>query len=415
MFSTAQRFVESETPISFANAHLLDELGDVAFFKAANRDKLPTTWVCSPNAPGEKIRLHLFVSVMDVMNIDSIGEKFDVKLRLYIIWKADLGALGFPEIAEKALQSGNFYNLSRTEIDNFSNLHPIPVPIIFNKIHEEETEPADIRCYGGTANGTALMWNKAFSITCRERFELQSFPFDMQDLSLEFRLNDPRCWDLYDLTIVSVQFHKQALVQTEWKAFGPLVKRDSPSHKVSKVFLKYRRLSWFYVQNIVAAMLFISSLALISFVMEVTDLGSRVSTCLTVVLTVVAFKFIVTSSLPKVPYNTCIDYYINAASGVLILITYLTVVPSLARGSDNGIFLNKALGILSVVLVLGTFFGWMVYSLRVSNNWRLTTEVHIKETKNWYNFRFSTPDFLDPGYSSSVSPLSVDSVWRASP
>ena len=405
-------YAESETPISFVNSHLLDQLGDVAFFKTANRSKLPQTWLCS--LPGDKVRLHAFVSVMDVMNIDSMGEKFDIKLRLYLMWKVDLHEMGFAEIADKALNSGNFYSLTRDEIDTYSEKHPIPVPVVFNKIHEEETDPADIRCYGGTPNGTALMWNKAFTLTCRERFELQSFPFDMQDLSLEFRLNDPRFWDAYDLTIVSVQFHKQALVQTEWKAFGPTIKRDSPSHKVSKVLLKYRRLSWYYVQNIVAAMLFISSLSLISFVMEVEDLGSRVSTCLTVVLTVVAFKFIVTSSLPKVPYNTCIDYYINAASGVLIVVTYLTVVPFLIQGDDYGVTINSQLGTFSLVLMLVTFFGWGNYSLRVANSWKQTTEVKIKEDKNWYSYRFSAPDFLDADYSKSArSPLAVDSPLRA--
>lgn len=219
-------YAESITPIKFVNSHLLDQLGDVAFFKKDNRDSLPTVWMCS--RPGEKIRLHAFVSIMDVMNIDSIGEKFDIKFRLYLIWKANLHELGFPDIATKALNSGNFYSMSREECDNFAAKQKIPIPLVFNKLHEEETDPADIRCYGGTPNGTALMWNKAFTMTCRERFELQSFPFDMQDLSLEFRLNDPHTWDLYDLTIVSVQFHKQALAQTEWQAFGPLVKRDSP-------------------------------------------------------------------------------------------------------------------------------------------------------------------------------------------
>ena len=111
-------------------------------------------------------------------------------------------------------------------------------------------------------------------------FELHDFPFDTQDLNLQFRLNDTLTWDAFDLTVVTVQFHKQALVQTEWCAYAPMIKRDSPAHKVTKVQLKFRRLSWFYVQNIAISMLFISSLALLSFVMDVTDLGSRVSTCL---------------------------------------------------------------------------------------------------------------------------------------
>ena len=294
------QYLESSTPIAFAHAHLLDQIGEVAFFKKDNREKLPLEWKCSK--AGDKVRLHAFVSVNDVMNIDSIGEKFDIKYRLFLIWKVNLEELGFPQLAQKTLASGNFYLMSRSEYDEFESKYTIPIPTLFNKIQEEETDPADIRCYGGIPHGSALMWNKGFSVTCRERFELHNFPFDTQDLTLDFRLNDSRVWNAFDLTFVSVQFNKSALVQTEWRAFGPVVHRDSPAHKSSKVTLKYGRLSWFYIQNVVLAMFAISSLALLSFFMDVSDLGSRVSTCLTVVLTVVAFKFITASSLPKVPY-----------------------------------------------------------------------------------------------------------------
>ena len=61
-------FAESNTPIAFVNAHLLDQLGDVGFFKKDNRDKLPADWSCSK--AGERVRLHAFVSVTDVMNIE---------------------------------------------------------------------------------------------------------------------------------------------------------------------------------------------------------------------------------------------------------------------------------------------------------------------------------------------------------
>jgi len=312
--------------------------------------------------------------------------------------------MGFPELAAKALNSGNFYLLSRAEYDDVTSKHAVPVPMLFNKIQEEETEAADIRCYGGTSHGSAFMWNKAFSVTCRERFELQNFPFDIQDLTLDFRLNDPRTWDLFDLSIVSVQFHKQALVQTEWRAFGPVIKRDSPAHKVSKVTLKYGRLSWFYVQNVVLAMFAISSLALLAFFMEISDLGSRVSTCLTVVLTIVAFKFITASSLPKVPYNTVVDHYINAASGSLILVTYCSVIPFVITTDDGGELINKALGWSSCVLLCFVFIAWVLYALRVANSWQLTKKITVTD-KNWYSFRFSTPDFLDVQHSAAPLPL----------
>ena len=92
-------YLESNTPIAFANAHLLDQIGEVAFFKKDNREKLPLEWKCSK--AGDKVRLHAFVSVNDVMNIDSIGEKFDIKFRLFLIWKVNLEELGFRSSLKK--------------------------------------------------------------------------------------------------------------------------------------------------------------------------------------------------------------------------------------------------------------------------------------------------------------------------
>ena len=129
---------------------------------------------------------------MDVMSIDPIGEKFDIKYRLYLIWKANLEELGLNELAEKTLASGNYHLLSRAEYDHLASVMAIPIPILSNKINETETDPADIRCYGGTPDGTAFMWNKAFQVTCCERFELQNFPFACKTSALSSDSTTPR-------------------------------------------------------------------------------------------------------------------------------------------------------------------------------------------------------------------------------
>ena len=83
-------------------------------------------------------------------------------------------------------------------------------------------------------------------------------------------MNNPASWDLFNLTINTVQLQKNALDMVEWEMLLPLVQKgkDSPPHKVSKVLFPVRRLSWFYMHNIVLMM----------FTMDVSALGSRVST-----------------------------------------------------------------------------------------------------------------------------------------
>ncbi len=91
-------------------------------------------------------------------------------------------------------------------------------------------------------------------MVCRQRFKLESFPFDTQDLSLEIRLNNPRSWDRFDMLVSNVQLHREAMILTEWTMLCPKVQRDKPLGKVSKVMLRVQRRSRFYVVNVVSIM-----------------------------------------------------------------------------------------------------------------------------------------------------------------
>ena len=96
-------------------------------------------------------------------------------------------------------------------------------------------------------------------------FELENFPYDCQQLTLEFRLNSPKTWDFYDLTINSLQFNKMALELTEWRPFTPHLIRENPKHKVSKVTIQVQRLAGYYIQNVVCIMFALSLLSLSSY------------------------------------------------------------------------------------------------------------------------------------------------------
>ena len=105
-------------------------------------------------------------------------------------------------------------------------------------------------------------------------------------------------------------------------------------------------------------------------------------------------------------YNTAIDHYINIASGSLILVTYASVVPSIFSGDDGGDTINQILGWSSCGLVFFGFLGWMLYASRVSRSWKLTKKIAITE-KNWYSFRFSTPDFLNADFAAAPAALNT--------
>jgi hypothetical protein len=70
---------------------------------------------------------------------------------------------------------------------------------------------------------------------------------------------------------------------------------------------------------------------------------SRLDVDFTLILTAVAFKFILVGMLPKLPYHTCLDLYVSAAIGYLIAMTVLPAAqgivlkPSSSRVASIGV------------------------------------------------------------------------------
>jgi len=97
---------------------------------------------------------------------------------------------------------------------------------------------------------------------------------------------------------------------TEWVAHEPTVERGSPPHKASLVRLQVARRPQYYVNNIVGIITMLSLLGFLAFFLPVGDLGDRINLILTLLLTAVAFKFVVAESIPRLGYQTHIDSFV---------------------------------------------------------------------------------------------------------
>ena len=391
--------MESEMPILINNKHYLDQISDFGYFKTT-----PLVDNSLTKDQTKKITLNCTVSIMDLSNIDAMAESFCVKLRLYMMWEINIADYPFiNEYARRARVNGHYYSLSRNEFDNFAENYIIPKVSLFNSLEIEELDPPDIRVYGGELGKTSVMWNCGYKGTCKELFELHNFPYDVQDLTLEFRLNCPKTWDLFDLTINSVQFKKSALQLTEWRSFAPMLKRENPKHKVSKIFLQVQRLAGFYIQNVACMMFVLSLLSLSSFFVDITDNGSRISINVTLILTAVAFKFILAGTLPKVPYNTLIDYYILFCSAFLAAMNFLIILPSLVN-SDVAVKVNSFLAWSCLSVMVMAFVCWILYAELLARTKINSKEIELGKS-NWYSFRFSNPPFFDGIPVEATNPL----------
>lgn len=127
------------------------------------------------------------------------------------------------------------------------------------------------------------------------------------------------------MRIGNVRFIKQSLEQTEWTILEPNCKwNDSKS---SQLNFRVGRKSGYYIQNVVLLMASLAALGLMVFFCSIDDIGSRTSISLTLLLTLVAFKFVLASMLPVISYNTFLDYYVIFATYTLVIQTIASIIP----------------------------------------------------------------------------------------
>ncbi|CAE8619051.1 unnamed protein product [Polarella glacialis] len=308
----------------------------------------------------------------------------------------DLEAADLSSLAEKARASGHWHFASDTEIEEICAKVKMPNVSIFNQVSAEKYDVQSIRVYGGHNGKSALLWNQAWIVTCKDHFDLHHFPFDIQALSIEFRQNDPKSWDLFDLRVRFVQFHKIALEMPEWQMLEPTVIKEG--NKATSVELHVRRFYWYYIQNVVVSLLLLSSVSLVILTMKWTDLGSRVSTCLTLILSSIAYKFILSATLPKVPYNTIIDYYVLASTYLLFFMTWFSVLPHVIStcydDASLGDRVNHILMIFSPCMVCVFFLAWVLLACIVCFKNSKHKPIYVVGGKNWYAFNFAIPLFM---------------------
>jgi len=218
-------------------------------------------------------------------------------------------------------------------------------------------------------------------MTFAEELELQSFPFDCQDLSCiieERTTTGTQCVFLPELRKPKFgSIDPRYSVIDEWDLetavleFGDTsnaLSRSKSSYAMIVLRLKVKRRWKVFFANIVFLMACISLLGLTSFALDESDLGDRLNLLITLILTAVAFGVIVTASLPNVPYLTYLDKYILCQYMFLVFLMGETALLEreddpdsccITRDGDQVVFILAS--IWTVVFNAGFFiYGWHV-------------------------------------------------------
>jgi neurotransmitter-gated ion-channel len=187
------------------------------------------------------------------------------------------------------------------------------------------------------------------------RFELRRFPFDSQRLvviihpfltygpTIRFKLNDVSTWTASEFKTFSslAQWRLTALHSRVGVAptYGGLTIPEA------RFEIDVERRSSFYVWKVFLPLLLMVFLSWAVFWIEAGDLSNQVQVAVTTILTVIAFAFAISATMPRLPYLTYIDaFFLECYIFVFLAVVELMTVHVTHRSEvrrDLGLRIRK--------------------------------------------------------------------------
>jgi len=348
-------------------------------------------------APKTEVWATLVIDSLE--KIDAIDCSFAVRMKMFLVWKTDLHntpvlnkfhkdadrTAAWEDMLQRAKENGGPYKLEDDEYELFEDELIYPQSLdIRNKITAERESGPDFQILDPFAGE---VWMKCFDglYICREIQELKIFPFDVQDLHIDFMMMSRMDQDLFNLKLHTVEFSRSTLEMTEWSMYPPESDRKGP-HGTSVRLIVVRN-SGYYIQSIVCPSLLFSIICLSAFCLPVSyedgDLDNegdgivdRLSVTLMMMLTSVAFKFLISDELPKINYFTMLDKFLaQHFSFIFILSIWFAIGPYVLDSSANDWTVMYGMAVFLVLLTFWWCFkAWVLVRAR---NFLLPPEVRM--------------------------------------
>ena len=277
-------------------------------------------------------------TIYSVTNIDPVAQSFKCDLKIFCRWhdggmEHDCDMVALREtgklangVAFERDAHGRFPHYVVKEID--PDLVRLSIP------EHQFTNAMDVSAVEGTHTVYLSPNDKPGYVRSERRYHgdffqfmrLNAFPFDAQTLKVSLRLpkrtDAGRSFIQFHNSVGPQQEMKDWVRLAEWLRYEPRAQTSIDSKGRAKYIIEIplvRRYDY-YVWSILAVISSISFLAFVSFAINADDLPGRSSLVVTLLLTAVAFKLVISEILPKVSYWTLLDYYINASFLMLLII-----------------------------------------------------------------------------------------------
>ena len=275
-----------------------------------------------PNADGP-VLADIGVYIEEIPVINEIDNTFTVEGLMDIVW-CD------PRLKYEDQGQGAYEIFLEEDAQEKLNIIWWPDVTFANEVEGRDIANEELVIH---ENGT-VEYREKFAVELEARYNLYKFPFDKQTLEIEI---ESFAWDERYLQLhieeEFIEFSTEFQIP-EWRW-----EKDDVSTRIEDVKEKGDREPFseflmtihvtrqfgFYIWKVLFPLMILVTMCFAVFWMDDESLSSRLGVGFTGVLTVVAYQFIATGSLPKVPYITLMDSYITISFIVMVLSIFQSI------------------------------------------------------------------------------------------
>lgn len=277
----------------------------------------------------QRKEVEVWMKIDHVMDIDTIESIFTVNFVYYFRWLLGPKAMVIYEEQNKTVEFGDFFSTSVKQSCD------VPVFAIANM--KEQTNEYISRLKFEESEDKSKVWCTAKVRECGvlfENLELKSFPFDIQDLTIALlQLNSgfqivPRKPGTKKYAVVA-KMSNRYLIMAEWQTQSLMLhydwletSADYPMHKKTQCLfthVKVERTYMAYVNRIMIITGLVNLCVNFAWIIDHEEVGDRFGHVFAILLTAVAFQFIVYEEIPNLGYLTYLDFYVFVSYGYILL------------------------------------------------------------------------------------------------
>ena len=355
---------------------------------------------CVAKESSSAVLVNVRINISSVADIDTVSQEFTCEFFLAATWEEPelKGQYIANEIDWEKHWDPRIYFVNAVEIKSCQKKHKV------------------IRMMGSKFPTVQL----SFRVIARFKtlFSLHNFPFDYQTLKIQISSKWSSLAVVFDTSpnIPCVLSNANFLGQEEWDLLDHVIsKASSTAEDSSKVSLIHysvftfefhiKRKYSYFLTNIVFLMFLISLLSFTTFFVSPDNTGERLSVILTLLLTAVTFKFVVSQSLPPVSYLTVLDWYV-LTSVIFIFAVAIenSIVAKIQNEKKRKLFDHMSWGVAGFIFIL-IHMCFIIKSVIIMRRARIALETQQRCYK-WKNGLFPACDKL---VSASLRNISTSS------